>query len=191
MIQIYFFYFFAVMTILSAIFVVFANNPVHSVLWLITSFFGVAGLFILLGAEFLALILMIVYVGALAVLFLFVVMMLNISFDGLRTGIVQYLPFGLFIGMLILAELLLALVPWEFKDEAFTNLATPLDKSDSNSIALGKVIYTEYFFIFQFFCELDDFEHVFSSFLEPIWDTLGHRILILGVLEPCLKIIDF
>ena len=116
MIQIYFFYFFAVMTILSAIFVVFANNPVHSVLWLITSFFGVAGLFILLGAEFLALILMIVYVGALAVLFLFVVMMLNISFDGLRTGIVQYLPFGLFIGMLILAELLLALVPWEFKD---------------------------------------------------------------------------
>ena len=149
MIQIYFFYFFAVMTILSAIFVVFANNPVHSVLWLITSFFGVAGLFILLGAEFLALILMIVYVGALAVLFLFVVMMLNISFDGLRTGIVQYLPFGLFIGMLILAELLLALVPWEFKDEAFTNLATPLDKSDSNSIALGKVIYTEYFFIFQ------------------------------------------
>ena len=108
MIQIYFFYFFAVMTILSAIFVVFANNPVHSVLWLITSFFGVAGLFILLGAEFLALILMIVYVGALAVLFLFVVMMLNISFDGLRTGIVQYLPFGLLIGMLILAELLLA-----------------------------------------------------------------------------------
>ena len=76
-------------------------------------------------------------------------MMLNISFDGLRTGIVQYLPFGLFIGMLILAELLLALVPWEFKDEAFTNLATPLDKSDSNSVALGKVIYTEYFFIFQ------------------------------------------
>ena len=149
MIQIYFFYFFAFITILSAVFVVFANNPVHSVLWLITSFFGVAGLFILLGAEFLALILMIVYVGALAVLFLFVVMMLNISFDGLRTGIVQYLPFGLFIGMLILAELLLALVPWDFKDEAFINLATPLDKSDSNSVALGKVIYTEYFFIFQ------------------------------------------
>ena len=149
MVQLYFFYFFASITILSAIFVIFANNPVHSVLWLITSFFGVAGFFILLGAEFLAIILMIVYVGALAVLFLFVVMMLNISFAGLRTGIVQYLPFGLFIGMLILAELLLAFLPWEFKDEAFKNIASPLDKTDSNSVALGKVIYTEYFFIFQ------------------------------------------
>ena len=149
MVQLYFFYFFASMTILSAVFVVFAFNPVHSVLWLITSFFGVAGFFILLGAEFLALILMIVYVGALAVLFLFVVMMLNISFTGLRTGIVQYLPFGLVIGMLILAELLLAFLPWEFKEEAFKNVASPPDKFDSNSVALGKVIYTEYFFIFQ------------------------------------------
>ena len=105
MVQLYFFYFFSGITVLSAIFVIFANNPVHSVLWLITSFFGVAGFFILLGAEFLALILMIVYVGALAVLFLFVVMMLNISFSNLRTGLVQYLPFGLLIGMLILAEL--------------------------------------------------------------------------------------
>ena len=149
MVALYFFYFFASITILSAIFVVFANNPVHSVLWLITSFFGVAGLFILLGAEFLALILMIVYVGALAVLFLFVVMMLNISFAGLRTGIVQYLPFGLLIGSLILAELLLAMIPWDFKDEAFTNISSPLDESESNSVALGKIIYTDYFFIFQ------------------------------------------
>ena len=149
MVQLYFFYFFSVITVLSAIFVIFANNPVHSVLWLITSFFGVAGFFILLGAEFLALILMIVYVGALAVLFLFVVMMLNISFSNLRTGLVQYLPFGLFIGMLILAELLLALVPWEFKDVALSNVGSSLNKSDSNSVALGKVIYTDYFFIFQ------------------------------------------
>ena len=149
MVQFYFFYFFAFITILSAVFVIFAKNPVHSVLWLITSFFGVAGFFILLRAEFLALILMIVYVGALAVLFLFVVMTLNISFSGLRTGIVQYLPFGLLIGMLILAELFLALVPWEFKEEAFINAASPISSSDSNSVALGKVIYTEYFFIFQ------------------------------------------
>ena len=149
MVQLYFFYFFSFITVLSAIFVIFANNPVHSVLWLITAFFGVAGFFILLGAEFLALILMIVYVGALAVLFLFVVMMLNISFSKLRTGIVQYLPFGLFIGILILAELLLALVPWEFKDAAFSNVGSPLNITDNNSVALGKVIYTDYFFIFQ------------------------------------------
>ena len=149
MVQLYFFYFFSTITILSAILVIFANNPVHSVLWLITTFFGVAGFFILLGAEFLALILMIVYVGALAVLFLFVVMMLNISFAGLRSGIVQYLPFGLLIGMIILAELFLALVPWEFRDEAYANIASPLNNTDNNSVALGKVIYTKYFFIFQ------------------------------------------
>ena len=94
MTELYFFYFFAILSIASGVFVIFANNAVHSVLWLILAFFGIAGFFILLGAEFLAIILMIVYVGALAVLFLFVVMMLNISFSGLRKGLAQYLPFG-------------------------------------------------------------------------------------------------
>ena len=121
MTELYFFYFFAILSITSGIFVIFANNAVHSVLWLILAFFGVAGFFILLGAEFLAIILMIVYVGALAVLFLFVVMMLNISFTGLRRGLAQYLPFGLLIGLVVLVELSLALIPWDFKEDFAEN----------------------------------------------------------------------
>ena len=103
MVQLYFFYFFASITILSAIFVIFANNPVHSVLWLITSFFGVAGFFILLGAEFLAIILMIVYVGALAVLFLFVVMMLDVDRQKSHRW-VPYWPIVLVIGLLLMVN---------------------------------------------------------------------------------------
>ena len=149
MIPLYFFYFFSFIAILSAFFVIFAKNPVHSVLWLILTFFSVAGFFILVGAEFLALLLMIVYVGALAVLFLFVVMMLNISFAGLRSGVAQYLPFGILIGMVILTELILAFVPWDFKEQAFNNRSAPIDTGDGNTLAIGKVVYTDYFLLFQ------------------------------------------
>ena len=149
MIPLYFFYFFSFVAILSAFFVIFANNPVHSVLWLILTFFSVAGFFILVGAEFLALLLMIVYVGALAVLFLFVVMMLNISFAGLRSGVAQFLPFGVLIGIVIFVELILAFVPWEFKEQALNNRSAAIDTAEDNTVALGKIVYTDYFLLFQ------------------------------------------
>ena len=149
MISLYFFYFFAFTTILSSLLVIFAINPVHSVLWLILTFFSVAGFFILVGAEFLALLLMIVYVGALAVLFLFVVMMLNINFVGLRSGVAQYLPFGIMIGLVIFVELMLAFVPWDFKEETINNITAPINTTDTNTVALGKVVYTDYFLLFQ------------------------------------------
>ena len=149
MIPLYFFYFFSFIAILSSFFVIFANNPVHSVLWLILTFFSVAGFFILVGAEFLALLLMIVYVGALAVLFLFVVMMLNISFAGLRSGVAQFLPFGILIGIVIFVELILAFVPWEFKEQAMNNRSAAIDTGEDNTVALGKIVYTDYFLLFQ------------------------------------------
>ena len=149
MIPLYFFYFFSFIAILSSFFVIFANNPVHSVLWLILTFFSVAGFFILVGAEFLALLLMIVYVGALAVLFLFVVMMLNISFAGLRSGLAQFLPFGILIGIVIFVELILAFVPWEFKEQAINNRSAAMSKAEDNTVALGKIVYTDYFLLFQ------------------------------------------
>ena len=149
MIPLYFFYFFSLIAILSALFVIFAKNPVHSVLWLILTFFSVAGFFILVGAEFLALLLMIVYVGALAVLFLFVVMMLNISFAGLRSGVAQFLPFGILIGIVIFVELILAFVPWEFKEQAINNRSAAIDSAEDNTVALGKIVYTDYFLLFQ------------------------------------------
>ena len=149
MIPLYFFYFFSFIAILSSFFVIFANNPVHSVLWLILTFFSVAGFFILVGAEFLALLLMIVYVGALAVLFLFVVMMLNISFAGLRSGVAQFLPFGILIGIVIFVELILAFVPWEFKEQAMNNRSAAIDTVEDNTVALGKIVYTDYFLLFQ------------------------------------------
>ena len=149
MIPLYFFYFFSFIAILSSFFVIFANNPVHSVLWLILTFLSVAGFFILVGAEFLALLLMIVYVGALAVLFLFVVMMLNISFAGLRSGVAQFLPFGILIGIVIFVELILAFVPWEFKEQAINNRGAAIDTAEDNTVALGKIVYTDYFLLFQ------------------------------------------
>jgi NADH-quinone oxidoreductase subunit J len=149
MAELYFFYFFSFLAITASAFVIFASNAVHSVLWLILVFLSVAGLFILLGAEFLALILMIVYVGALAVLFLFVVMMINLSFANLRKGVAQYLPFGLLIGVVIFAELCLALLPWSFKEDASLNRLAPINSVDTNTEALGKLIYTDYFLIFQ------------------------------------------
>ena len=112
-----------------------------------SDFFSVAGFFILVGAEY-ALLLMIVYVGALAVLFLFVVMMFNINFVGLRSGVAQYLPFGILIGLVIFVELMLAFVPWDFKEQTINNITAPINTTDTNTVALGKVVYTDYFCFF-------------------------------------------
>ncbi|MDQ4059494.1 MAG: NADH-quinone oxidoreductase subunit J [Pseudomonadota bacterium] len=145
-----FFYLFAGATIASAFMVIAARNPVHSVLWLILSFFSAAGLFILAGAEFLALILVIVYVGAVAVLFLFVVMMLDIDFAALRQGFLQYLPIGGLVGVIVLAELLLVLGSWAI-DPKIVRPAAPLPQASdiTNTEALGHLLYTRYVLFFQ------------------------------------------
>jgi NADH-quinone oxidoreductase subunit J len=145
-----FFYLFAGVTVASAFLVIASRNPVHSVLWLILSFFSAAGLFVLAGAEFLAFILVIVYVGAVAVLFLFVVMMLDIDFAELRQGILQYLPIGGLVGVIILAELLLVLGGWAI-DPKVVRLEAPLAAAASitNTEALGRLLYTRYVLFFQ------------------------------------------
>ncbi|MBI2234310.1 MAG: NADH-quinone oxidoreductase subunit J [Micavibrio aeruginosavorus] len=145
------FYLFAAVLLLSALLVITARNPVHSVLFLILAFFNAAGLFVLLGAEFVALILVIVYVGAVAVLFLFVVMMLDISFADLRKGAMQYVPMGMVLGGVLLAELLALYGAWHFAPQFAQNLASPMpDAADvQNTMALGNVLYTEYVFAFQ------------------------------------------
>lgn len=145
------FYLFAAITLFSAIMVITARNPVHSVLFLILSFFNAAGLFVLLGAEFIAMILVIVYVGAVAVLFLFVVMMLDISFSDLRKGAMQYVPVGLICGGILLAELITVFVGWRFAKSANVNLASPTPDPEkvSNTEALGYILYTDYIFAFQ------------------------------------------
>ncbi len=145
------FYLFAGIVLLSAIMVITARNPVHSVLFLILSFFNAAGLFIILGAEFIAMILVIVYVGAVAVLFLFVVMMLDISFTDLRKGAMQYVPVGLLVGGVLLVELIVMVVGWQVADKASDNMASPIpDANDiTNTEALGRVLYTDYVFAFQ------------------------------------------
>lgn len=131
--------------------VITAKNPVHSVLFLILAFFNAAGLFVLLGAEFIAMILVIVYVGAVAVLFLFVVMMLDVSFADLRKGAMQYLPMGLLAGGILLAELVTVFVAWTFAKTASDNVASPTpDPSEiTNAEALGRILYTDYIFAFQ------------------------------------------
>jgi NADH-quinone oxidoreductase subunit J len=139
-----FFFLFAALLILSALMVIALKNPVHSVLFLILCFFNAAGLFVLLHAEFLAMLLVIVYVGAVAVLFLFVVMMLDIDFAGLRRGFMSYLPAGGAVAAVLLAEILLLVFG--------TRLSQPVEPSAAsidNTKALGKVLYTEYLFPFQ------------------------------------------
>lgn len=145
------FYAFASVLVLSAIMVITAKNPVHSVLFLILAFFNAAGLFVLLGAEFVAMILVIVYVGAVAVLFLFVVMMLDISFADLRKGAMQFVPLGLLFGGILLAELVMLYLAWETAPEAAMNAAAPTDAGSSltNAEALGRILYTQYLFPFQ------------------------------------------
>lgn len=141
------FYLFSAVTILSGLMVISARNPVHSVLFLILAFFNAAALFVLLGAEFLAMILVVVYVGAVAVLFLFVVMMLDIDFGGLRRGVMSYLPLGALIGLLLLAELVIGI--WTVSDRGAGGLAHPTPEGISNTAAIGQILYTDYVFYFQ------------------------------------------
>jgi len=143
------FYVFSGVMLLCALMVISARNPVHSVLFLIAAFFNAAALFLLVGAEFLAMILIVVYVGAVAVLFLFVVMMLDIDFVALRKGFMNYLPFGALIGLILLAELALAAGVWVFSGSAETSLAQPTPDGISNTEALGRILYTDYVFFFQ------------------------------------------
>src|SRR6188472_3843948 len=145
------FYFFSAILIASAVMVIAAKNPVHSVLFLILAFFNAAGLFVLMGAEFLAMILVVVYVGAVAVLFLFVVMMLDIDFEQLREGFLKYAPIGAAIGLVLLAELVLVGGAWIVSPEAPQALGVPIaDPSRvTNTHALGRILYTDYIFVFQ------------------------------------------
>ena len=151
MIQALAFYLFAAVTLASAVMVISARNPVHSVLFLILAFFNAAGLFVLMGAEFLAMILVVVYVGAVAVLFLFVVMMLDINFVALREGFLQYLPVGGLIGLILLVELVLVVAAWSVAPDASTLARVPIPPPDQvdNTRALGQVLYTKYVYLFQ------------------------------------------
>jgi len=146
-----FFYLFAIVAVASAVMVISSRNPVHSVLFLILCFFNAAGLFILLGAEFLAMILVVVYVGAVAVLFLFVVMMLDVDFVKLREGMANYLPIGGVIGLIVLVELALVLVTWSISPDALKSAAAPQPAAAtiSNTQALGEILYTKYVYFFQ------------------------------------------
>ena len=141
------FYLFATLTIASAIAVIFARNPVHSVLWLIVAFFNAAGLMLLVGAEFIALLMVIVYVGAVAVLFLFVVMMLNIDFASLRSGFTKNLPFGLIVALVLLGEIVVAVSAW--KAGPGISGAAPPPTSAPNIVAMGELLYTRYLFPFE------------------------------------------
>jgi NADH-quinone oxidoreductase subunit J len=139
------FYLFATMTIASAVAVIFARNPVHSVLWLILAFFNAAGLMLLVGAEFIAMLLVIVYVGAVAVLFLFVVMMLDVDFASLRSGFTRNLPFGLLVALVLLAEIIIAVSA----RSASPGAATIPAASQPNIVALGEVLYSRFLFPFE------------------------------------------
>jgi NADH-quinone oxidoreductase subunit J len=145
------FYLFAVMAVIGALNVIFQRNPVHSVLWLIFTFFNAAGLFVLLGAEFLAMILVVVYVGAVAVLFLFVVMMLDINVVVMREGFLRYLPVGALIGIVLLVELALVFGGWAIAPGAAALRTAPMpDPAQvANTQALGLILYTKYAYLFQ------------------------------------------
>jgi NADH-quinone oxidoreductase subunit J len=146
-----FFYLFAGIAVASAVMVVTSKNPVHSVLFLILAFVNAAGLFVLMGAEFLAMILIVVYVGAVAVLFLFVVMMLDVDFTELRQGFLNYLPVGALIGAVLLAELLVVLGAWAIGPDVAKAITSPIPPAGdiSNTQALGLVLYTRYVYFFQ------------------------------------------
>jgi NADH-quinone oxidoreductase subunit J len=144
-----FFYLFAGVCVASAVMVIAAKNPVHSVLFLILAFVNAAGLFMLLGAEFLAMILIVVYVGAVAVLFLFVIMMLDVDFAELRQGFLQYVPVGVLVGVIFLAELLLVVGAWTLGPGIPSTITAPIPAGVSNTEALGLVLYTRYVYFFQ------------------------------------------
>jgi NADH-quinone oxidoreductase subunit J len=144
-----FFYLFAAIAVASAVMVISARNPVHSVLFLILCFFNAAGLFVLLGAEFLAMILVVVYVGAVAVLFLFVVMMLDVDFVQLREGMLNYLPVGATIGFIVLVELALVVGSWVIDPASVQARGAPTPTDITNTEALGRILYTDFIFYFQ------------------------------------------
>ncbi len=150
-VQAIFFYLFACICVASAVMVIASKNPVHSVLFLILAFVNAAGLFVLMGAEFLAMILIVVYVGAVAVLFLFVVMMLDVDFSQLRQGMLQYLPIGVLIGGIFLAELLLLVGAWTIGPGIPQSITAPIPPVASvpNTAAIGQVLYTRYVYFFE------------------------------------------
>ena len=141
------FYLFATLTIASAVAVIFARNPVHSVLWLILAFFNSAGLMLLLGAEFIAMLVVIVYVGAVAVLFLFVVMMLDIDFASLRRGFSQNLPFGIIIALVLLIEIFVAV--WAWKAGPALSGRHVVETAQPNIVALGQLLYSRFLLPFE------------------------------------------
>ncbi|MEL6645291.1 MAG: NADH-quinone oxidoreductase subunit J [Pseudomonadota bacterium] len=145
------FYLFAISVIVGGLFTVVSRNPVHSVLWLILAFLSSAGLFVLLGAEFVAMLLIIVYVGAVAVLFLFVVMMLDVDFAELKAEMAKYMPLALLIAVVLLMQLGIAFGVWQFADEAESLRAavTPAVTETHNTRALGEIIYDDYILLFQ------------------------------------------
>ena len=145
----FFFYVFSIIAVASALMVIASRNPVHSVLFLILTFFNAAGLFMLAGAEFLALILIVVYVGAVAVLFLFVTMMLDVDFASLRQGMLQYAPVGVVVGVILLLELLLVGGSYVMAPQVTASSVVPINTAIDNTHALGQVIYTRYVFLFQ------------------------------------------
>jgi NADH-quinone oxidoreductase subunit J len=144
-----FFYLFAGICVASAFMVIAAKNPVHSVLYLILAFVNAAGLFVMMGAEFLAMILIVVYVGAVAVLFLFVVMMLDVDFAELKQGTLQYLPIGMLIGGIFLAELLLVVGAWTIGPGVPRAITAPISATIPNTEAIGLVLYTRYVYFFE------------------------------------------
>jgi NADH-quinone oxidoreductase subunit J len=143
------FYLFAFVVVLSGALTIASRNPVHSVMWLILAFFNAAGLMILVGAEFIAMLLVIVYVGAVAVLFLFVVMMLNIDFAELRAGFVRYLPLGALVAIILVAELIFALGAWSAGGVDLAARAAPAVTDKSNIQQIGELLYTRYIFLFE------------------------------------------
>ncbi len=145
----FFFYLFACVAVASAVMVISSRNPVHSVLFLILCFFNAAGLFILMGAEFLAMILVVVYVGAVAVLFLFVVMMLDVDFVELRQGMLNYVPVGGTVGLIVLVELALVTASWTIAPDTLTTIASPTARGTTNTQALGEILYTKYVYYFE------------------------------------------
>ncbi|WP_282154013.1 NADH-quinone oxidoreductase subunit J [Ruegeria atlantica] len=143
------FYLFAISAITGGLFTVISRQPVHSVLWLILSFLSAAGLFVLLGAEFVAMLLIIVYVGAVAVLFLFVVMMLDVDFAELKAEMARYMPLALLIGLVILMQFVMAFGAWDSAQGAAANLEQPIPVDRHNTEALGVILYDQYFLLFQ------------------------------------------
>lgn len=143
------FYFFSSITLFSALMVIAVKNTVHAVFFLILAFVSTSALFILIGAEFVGMILLIVYVGAVAVLFLFVVMMLEGNFKNIKQGFLQYLPFGFFIGSVVLLELIIVIGAWKYKSDFITTSEISYDKNITNTEQIGQLLYTDYFLPFQ------------------------------------------